>query len=160
MSDITTSQITLQDLTKTIPQAGLRMASAALSGAALLFPMAHVAAMFSPRVPVGLSNELAAGSLAYALPIVFIAAVAVPALHKTRPFTRLVDMAAAATATLMSVFVIYAFWSVYSEFAAMGRQFGASINEVASIFPISPGLGLLPLAALTALSVFNLVKNR
>lgn len=150
--------------TATIPQFKLRIALAVSSIAAAILPLVTMKAF---GVSQGWSLADALGAIAYLIPVTGVAALVVryhPPLREHGPL---------ADKILMGVLGFFLVWFLYemvqgiSQIADLSRQFrglgmpGMNFSDFGDLFRIfSPGLGLLGLLAVYALSVVVLLKTR
>ncbi|MFK5595876.1 hypothetical protein ACFZ8E_02545 [Methylobacterium sp. HMF5984] len=160
MSNAATAQILPSSL-QGVPGLKMRSVNIALALATLALPVA-VASSFGITTSVGLSNVLVAGSFAYLLPAAFAATLIVPAVDAARPWTRVVDIAAAALACGFLAFVAYAIISAIGQINDAQRAFGSMIGgyprqSFASIFP---GIGAIPIAILALMSSWKAWRGR
>lgn len=159
-----TTPSTQQLLPATFATAKIRIALAALGFASVLFPAVTVTAIGAFSQGVGLAAL--AGGTAYLIPLVFVIALAAPFNAQLQPYSRLIDIAAAATCVL---FVAWGLWSLFDLHNTMAQQDNAlaalaggapgfRAPRVSDFGSVTPSIGAVALLATTALSFWKAAK--
>lgn len=146
-----------------IPEIKTRVILCVLALLAVALPLVSV----SPGgmgLSVGVSLTTIVGSVAYLLPLAFIAQLLVPAHPQSRAYTLIVDGLAAGSALLVAACLAYQAISAVMQVNEMQRQLGAfgmpnmHTPSLFSMVDALPGLGGIAMIALAVWSGIRLVR--
>lgn len=142
----------------------MRIALLILALASVIFPAGTVKAMgmFSQ----GVSLPALAGSIAYLIPVVFAAALAAPFTAQLQPYSRVVDLVAAAVGVLFLVWGVWSLVDAYSTMAQQERALSSLIGgssafqapRVSDFGSFTPSIGAFALLATAVLSMLQARK--
>jgi uncharacterized membrane protein YhaH (DUF805 family) len=162
MSDVTQHQINPQDLLRRIPSPAMRLSALTLAVLCMFLPMASVMS-FGISTSLALTHAHGMGASAWLLVLVFIAAVIVPTLDATRPFSKLLDWAAALICVCVVFWLGNEYWKGHQEIA-QAHNFASTMSGMRGGVPqmvgISPGIGIIALLGLAITSVFSAWRGK